>query len=102
MKFTSRRVEVVSPEILRVHGDLTLRGIRRPLVLEARFNGGYASHPFEPAARIGFPAEGTFKRSEYGVALGLPAAGSQFGIGDEVKVMLEAEFSGPPAKVASN
>ena len=102
MKFTSRRIEVVSPEILRVHGDLTLRGIRKPLVLEARFNGGYASHPFDPAARIGFSAEGTFRRSEYGVAQGLPAAGSHFGIGDEVKVMLEAEFSGPPAKVAGN
>lgn len=102
MKFTSRRVEVVSPEILRVHGDLTLRGISKPLVLEARFNGGYASHPFEPAARIGFSAEGTFKRSDYGVAQGLPAGGSHFGIGDEVTVMLEAEFSGPPAKVARN
>ena len=100
MKFTSHRVEVVSPEILRVHGDLTLRDIRKPLVLEARFNGGYASHPFDPAARIGFSAQGSFKRSEFGLAYGVPAAGSTFGVSDDVQVTLEAEFTGPPLKVA--
>lgn len=100
MKFVSRRVEVVSPKDLRVHGDLTLHGVTRPIVLAARFNGGYASHPFEPAARIGFSAQGSFKRSDFGIAQGLPTGGSTFGVSDEVQVILEAEFSGPPAKVA--
>lgn len=100
MKFVSRDVEVVSPTDLRVHGDLTVRGVTRPIVLAARFNGGYAGHPFDPAARIGFSAEGSFKRSDFGVAYGVPAAGSHFGVGDEVQVILEAEFTGPPRKVA--
>ncbi len=101
MKFVSKSV-VVNGETLRVNGELTLRGVTRPLVLEARYNGGYASHPFEPQARIGFSAQGTFKRSDFGVVYGVPVAGSTFGVGDEVQVVLEAEFSGPPAKVAKN
>lgn len=100
MKFVSRSVEVVSDKNLRVHGDLTLHGVTKPIVLEARFNGGYAGHPFDPAARIGFSAQGSFRRSDFGVAFGVPAAGSTFGVSDQVKVILEAEFTGPPLKVA--
>jgi polyisoprenoid-binding protein YceI len=101
MKFVSRSV-VVSGETLRVNGELTLRGVTRPLVLEARYNGGYASHPFEPKARIGFSAQGTFKRSDFGISAGVPAAGSTMGVSDDVVVVLEAEFTGPPARVARN
>ena len=100
MKFVSQRVEVVSGRNLRVHGLLTLRGITKPLVLEARFNGGYAGHPFDPAARIGFSAQGRLKRSDYGISVGIPSATNKFGVGDEVQVILEAEFNGPPLKVA--
>jgi polyisoprenoid-binding protein YceI len=100
MKFVSRSVEVVSSTDLRVHGDLTLRGVTRPIVLAARFNGGYAGHPFDPAARIGFSAQGSFKRSDFGIAAGIPEPGATFGVSDKVKVILEAEFTGPPLKVA--
>ena len=100
MKFVSRHVEVVSPNDLRVSGDLTMHGITRPIVLAARFNGGYAGHPFDPAARVGFSAQGSFKRSEFGLASGVPAPGSTLGVSDEVQVTLEAEFTGPPLKVA--
>ena len=100
MKFVSRSVEVVSDGDLRVHGELTVRGVTKPLVLAARFNGGYAGHPFDPAARIGFSAQGTFKRSDFGVAFGIPAPGTTFGVSDQVQVVLEAEFTGPPLKVA--
>jgi polyisoprenoid-binding protein YceI len=100
MKFVSRKVEVVSRDDLRVHGELTVHGVTKPIVLAARFNGGYAGHPFDPAARVGFSAQGSFKRSEFGLAYGVPAAGSTFGVSDDVQVTLEAEFTGPPLKVA--
>jgi polyisoprenoid-binding protein YceI len=100
MKFVSQRVEVVSGQALRVHGALTIRGITRPQVLEAHYNGGYAGHPFDPAARIGFSATGKFKRSDFGIAGGVPAPGSKLGVGDEVQVVIEAEFNGPPLKTA--
>jgi len=65
-------------------------------VLDAKYNGGYAGHPYDPNARIGFSAQGSFKRSDFGVSYGIPEAGTTFGVGDEVDVILETEFSGPP------
>lgn len=99
MKFVSKSVDVRG-DTLQVKGELTMRGVTRPLVLEAKYNGGYASHPFESQARIGFSARGTFSRSAFGISAGVPTAGSTFGIGDDVQVILEAEFSGPAAAVA--
>jgi len=75
--------------------------VTRPLALEARYNGGYASHPYEPHARVGFSAQGKFKRSDFGVSYGIPAPGSIMGVSDEVQVTLESEFTGPPPRVAS-
>jgi polyisoprenoid-binding protein YceI len=101
MKFVSREVQVVSDGALVVRGDLTLHGVTKPVELRARFNGGYAGHPYDPAARIGFSAEGSFRRSDFGVSLGIPGPGQPLGVGDQVNVTLEAEFTGPPLKVAS-
>jgi polyisoprenoid-binding protein YceI len=94
-------VDVTGPGTFRVNGELTLHGVTRPLALEARYNGGYASHPYEPHARIGFTAQGTFKRSDFGVTMGIPAAGTTLGVGDEVAVTLQSEFTGPPPRLAS-
>ncbi len=96
MTFRSRRVETTGPRSARIHGDLTLRGVTRPLVLEATFNGGYAGHPYDPGgSRIGFSARGTLLRSQYGVDQGIPPAGSTLGVSDAVEIIIEAEFLRP-------
>jgi polyisoprenoid-binding protein YceI len=101
MSFRTRSVQVTGPGTFRVNGELTLHGVTKPLALEARYNGGYAGHPYDPHARIGFSAQGTFKRSDFGVSYGIPAPGTNLGVGDEVTVTLESEFSGPPLRVAT-
>ncbi len=98
MKFVSRSVEAVDGKSFRIRGELTLHGVTRPLVLEARYNGGYAGHTYEPRARAGFSAHGTLKRSDFGIAYGIPAPGSTFGVSDQVEVLLETEFTGPAMK----
>lgn len=98
MTFRSKSIELKGPNTFRIHGDLTLHGVTKPIVLNARYNGGYASHPYEPRARIGFSATGSFKRSDFGVSYGIPAPGTTMGVGDNVNVVLEAEFTGPPLK----
>jgi polyisoprenoid-binding protein YceI len=94
--FRSTNVEVTGPRAMRIHGDLTIRGVTHPMTLETRLNGGYAGHPMDKNARVGFSAHGTLKRSEYGISYGIPQPGSTFGVGDEVEVIVETEFSGPP------
>ena len=64
-------------------------------MLDASYNGGYAGHPMDPNARIGFSARGKFQRSDFGVSIGIPEPGTNMGVGDEVEVVLESEFNGP-------
>lgn len=94
--FRSTAVEPTGADTARIRGDLTLHGQTKPIVLEARFNGGYAGNSFDPNARVGFSAQGAFKRSDFGVSYGLPPPNSAMGVGDQVSVTLEAEFTGPP------
>jgi polyisoprenoid-binding protein YceI len=96
MTFKSTRVESTAPNVARIIGDFTLHGMTKPVTMEATFNGGYVGHPMDPHARIGFSAHGTLKRSDFGIAFGIPAPGTTMGVSDEVQFVIEAEFSGPP------
>lgn len=98
--FKSTTVAKTSDNTANVAGDLTLHGVTKPIMLEMVFNGGYAGHQYEPMARLGFSAHGAFKRSDFGIAYGIPSPGSNMGVSDEVKVVIEAEFTGPPWKDA--
>jgi polyisoprenoid-binding protein YceI len=99
--FRSRTVELTGPDTARISGDFTMNGVTKPVALDARFNGGYPGHPMDPNARIGFSATGELKRSEFGVAQGIPAPGSTMGVSDAVEIILEAEFTGPPLATAT-
>ena len=100
LTYVSKSVEVTGAGKFRINGELTLHGVTKPVRLDATYNGGYAGHPMDPNARIGFSARGTFKRSEFGVTIGLPPPGTHMGVSDEVEVILESEFSGPPLRTA--
>lgn len=99
--FRSTKVEVTGKNTANVTGDLGLHGVTMPVTLAVTFNGGYAGHPMDPHARIGFSARGSLMRSAFGIAAGIPAAGSQMGVGDAVQVEIEAEFNGPPLPAQS-
>lgn len=94
--FRSTNVEVIGPRTMRINGEMSMRGVTRPMTLEAKFNGGYAGHPMDKNARIGFSAHGVLKRSDFGISYGIPAPGTTMGVSDEVSVIVETEFSGPP------
>ena len=96
MTFISKTVEPTGANTFRIRGELAMHGVTRPMTLEARYNGGYAGHPMDPNARIGFSARGEFKRSDFGVSMGIPAPGTTMGVGDKVEVIIETELSGPP------
>lgn len=99
--FRSTSVEPTGARTMRINGELTMRGVTKPMVLDARFNGGYRGHPMDPRARIGFSATGVLKRSDFGITYGIPAPGTKMGVSDEVNVIVETEFSGPPMNAAT-
>jgi polyisoprenoid-binding protein YceI len=95
--FRSTKVDVTGPNTARVTGDLTLHGVTKPVVLETTFNGGYKPSSFDPGGRIGFSAHTVFRRSDFGVKYGVPAPGTNLGVGDNVDVTIETEWGGKPA-----
>ncbi len=98
--FKSTSVTLTGANTAKITGDFTLHGVTKPVVLDATFNGGYAGHPMDPHGRIGFSAKGTLKRSDFGIAYGIPAPGTTMGVSDDVEVIIEAEFNGPPLPAA--
>jgi polyisoprenoid-binding protein YceI len=95
--FRSEKVRTTGTKSMEITGTLDLHGVIRPVVLTGTFNGGYAGMPnMDPQARVGFSAHGSFKRSDFGMAFGVPAPGTTMGVGDSIDISIEAEFSGPP------
>ena len=89
MTFVSTKVTRGSdPNTALVEGDLTLHGVTKPLALHVRMNKMGPS-PFGGAPTVGFTAVGVLKRSDFGIATFLPS------IGDEVKLLIDAEFNTP-------
>ncbi|MBK6414509.1 YceI family protein [Sphingopyxis sp.] len=69
----------------KVTGNLTLNGVTKPVTLEVDFHGA-GTNPFNKKATIGFEAEGKIRRSDFGVAYGIPA------VSDEVELEIHAAF----------
>ncbi|MES1158734.1 MAG: YceI family protein [Terricaulis silvestris] len=95
MTFRSTKVERTGADTARVTGALSLRGQTHPVTLEVKFNGGYPGMSLDPHARIGFSAHGALSRSQFGMNVGLPPAGSKFGVSDQVNFEIETELTGP-------
>ena len=86
--FKSRSVQPAGPRRLKVNGDLTILGIAQPMTLDVVLNGAVAEHPFVKAPWIGFSAQGKVARK----AFGLNPMPQLTGIGDDVEILIEAEF----------
>jgi hypothetical protein len=81
--------------------ELGPHGMTRPVALDVTFNDGYAGHPLDPfGARIRFSAQGSLRRSEFGISDGIPLPGSSFGVGDDVEILIEAESTRPAPAAA--
>jgi polyisoprenoid-binding protein YceI len=99
--FRSQKIRMTGARSFDLSGSLNLHGVTRPLVLTGTYNGGYAGMPgMDPHARAGFSAHGAFKRSDFGMPMGIPAPGTTLGVGDLIDVTIEIEFSGPPLAIA--
>lgn len=83
--FVSTRVQATGQRA-RIAGNLTLHGVTRPVVLEARFVGAGNAPRGDKALNIGFEATTRIRRSEFGMGFGLPA------IGDQVDIAINAAF----------
>lgn len=84
LAFRSSKVEVRGENALAVTGDLTLLGVTRPVTLEVKLKR-VASHPFAKRPALGFHAEATIQRSDFGMNYIVGA------VADVVKIRIDGE-----------
>jgi polyisoprenoid-binding protein YceI len=83
-RFVSTKV-IASGMTAKITGNLTLNGVTKEVVLDAEFTGAGAN-PFNKKETIGFEAETTIKRSDFGIAYALPM------VSDEVELDISVAF----------
>jgi polyisoprenoid-binding protein YceI len=70
-------------------GELTLRGVTRPVTLHAEYLG-YAADPWG-GHRAVFTAAGTIDREDWGLTWNLPLDGGGFVVSREIRIEIELE-----------
>ena len=93
--FTSTAIEMTGENTGKVTGDLAMLGVTKPVTLDVTFNGAYAEKPMSAVPAMGFSGHTTIKRSDWGFGTYVPM------IGDEVEILVEAEFEQPKADAES-
>ena len=89
--FKSTKVETKDKKHFKIMGDLTIKGVTKPVVLDATLNK-QAVHPMTKLPTIGFNATTSFNRSAFGVAAYAP------NVGDKITVNITTEASVPAKK----
>ncbi len=89
LTYRSRRVEVVSPERLRVVGDLTIRDVKREVVLDVEY-GGRGKDPWGNE-RVGFSATASLNRKDFGLAWNQALETGGVLVADRVDIEIELQ-----------
>ncbi|TCD05107.1 YceI family protein [Erythrobacteraceae bacterium CFH 75059] len=84
-RFRSTSVQPTGARDARIHGELTLNGVTRPLAIDAQFTGA-GDNPMNRRATVGFTGTAVIKRSDFGLTYALPL------VGDEVELAITAAF----------
>lgn len=90
LAFKSTHVELLSANQARVHGDLTIRGLTRPVVLETEFAGTSLS-PWG-TTNAGFAASTRINRKDWDLTWNVALETGGWLVGEEIKIDLELEL----------
>ena len=99
LRYKSRKVDALPDGTFRVIGDLTIRDVTREVPLHATLEGTGAD-PWG-GHRAGFSATGKLNRADYGLTWNKALETGGMVVGDEVKLVLEAELVQSAAKIAA-
>jgi polyisoprenoid-binding protein YceI len=89
MTFSSTAVRPAADGKWRVSGDLSIKDVTRPVVLDLEFNGA-TSDPWG-GVRLGFSAATDIDRTEFGVSWNTALDGGGVVVGNRVRIEIEAE-----------
>jgi polyisoprenoid-binding protein YceI len=87
INFVSTSIKMTGEKTAVMQGDLTFLGVTKSVAMDVVFNGAMTRQPFSGKPTMGFSATTQIVRSEFGMTKFVP------NIGDNVEVMIEAEFA---------
>ena len=82
--FKSTKVETKDKKHFKITGDLTVKGVTKPVVLDAVLNK-QGEHPMAKVPAIGFNATTSFNRSAFGIGNYVP------NVGDKITINITTE-----------
>jgi polyisoprenoid-binding protein YceI len=91
ISFKSTSLKKVSDDDYKLEGNLTIKGVTKPVTLDVEFGG--SADDFYGQTKAGFEITGKINRKEFGLTWeGITEAGSIV-VGEEVKLIINAQFT---------
>ena len=90
LRFVSTDMRKKSNDEFQLTGDLTIRDVTKPVVLDVEF-GGVVKDPYGQT-KAGFTLEGKINRKDFGLSWGALTEAGVVVVADEVKILCEVQL----------
>jgi polyisoprenoid-binding protein YceI len=89
LKFMGRKYEQAG-DAAQLHGDLTIRGVTKPITVKVEF-GGIVVDPYGQT-KAGFTVEGKISRKEFGLTWNAVTEAGQVVVSDDIRLQCEIQL----------
>lgn len=90
LKFVGKTYESADGEEVQLHGDLTIRGVTKPLTVKVEF-GGIVVDPYGQT-KAGFTVSGKISRKEFGLVWNAVTEAGQVVVSDDIRLHCEIQL----------
>ncbi|ALI98895.1 YceI family protein [Rufibacter tibetensis] len=90
IRFTGSNYESVGGDQYKLHGDLTIKGITKPVTVNVEF-GGIVVDPYGQT-KAGFTVTGKISRKEFGLTWNAVTEAGSVVVSDEIKLQAEIQL----------
>jgi len=90
VRFTGNRYENTSGNDYKLHGDLTIKGITKPVTVDVEF-GGIVVDPYGQT-KAGFTVTGKISRKDFGLTWNAVTEAGSVVVSDEIKLHAEIQL----------
>ncbi len=90
LTFTSSKMIKLDEENYKVEGEISMRGVSKPITLDVEF-GGVAQDAWGNT-RAGFSLSGKLNRKDFGVSFSMLTETGGIALGEEVKIHADVQF----------
>lgn len=90
VRFVANKYEKVGGDKYKLHGDLTIRGVSKPITVEVEF-GGIVVDPYGQT-KAGFTVSGKINRKEFGLTWNAVTEAGSVVVSDEIKLLAEVQL----------